>query len=285
MAISLISCKTLLSELATDPRAYSIIDAREFDAFDAGHIPGAVSIAWENWCSEPPNGCERAFRQPGYWGLLADPIGGRFARDLSELGLSNSRRVVVYGQGADSWGTEGRIAWMLLYLGAGQVFMLDGGWQNWLVGGGPIAYDRPTTVAPSEFRINIDGKRRAHLERLAPLCIERQLPLLVDTRSAWEFAGTGPDYHRRNGHLPNSVLFPFESLYDQTGCFISRERYMQLAAPQILSAELLIAYCEVGVRAATFALLHEAYTGKTVPLFDGSLVEWASYRSLPVLTT
>jgi 3-mercaptopyruvate sulfurtransferase SseA len=46
----------------------------------------------------------------------------------------------------------------------------------------------------------------------------------------------------------------------------------------------IVAYCEVGVRASLFALLHEAYTGRLVSVFDGSAVEWALNSGLALKT-
>ena len=106
---------------------------------------------------------------------------------------------------------------------------------------------------------------------------------MIDTRTALEFQGVPTDYYTRNGHIPRSVLFPFDSLFERTGQFISKEQYLKIAPPEIFQSVGLVAYCEVGVRAACFAILHEAYTGKTVPVYDGSLVEWHSYNALPVL--
>lgn len=40
-------------------------------------------------------------------------------------------------------------------------------------------------------------------------------------------------------------------------------------------------YCEVGVRASTYALLLEAYTGRVLPVYDGS--EISGEKALPLL--
>jgi 3-mercaptopyruvate sulfurtransferase SseA len=44
-----------------------------------------------------------------------------------------------------------------------------------------------------------------------------------------------------------------------------------------------VTYCEVGVRAAAVAVLHEALTGREAAAYDGSLMEWGLDPALPVL--
>jgi len=240
-------------------------------------------MRWENWCGQPPSDSYSLLSEPGYWGLMADPFSRQLANILSAIGLSNRQKIVVYADGQFSWGAEGRVAWMLLYLGAQNVSILAEGWRGWVADGGPVECEGRLCLNPTDFHVRPVLSRRARLTELVPLYKQGRLPLLVDTRSTREFGGEALDYHERNGHLPGSILFPFEHLFNADGSLISRERYLQIAPPEIRSARNLVAYCEVGVRASTFALLHEVYTGRTVPVFDGSLVEWAHYKVLPVL--
>src|SRR5262249_10227295 len=109
------------------------------------------------------------------------------------------------------------------------------------------------------------------------------VPCMVDTRSAPEFRGDCYQYIPRPGRLPASVLFDYEDLFQPDGTFVSRQQYLLLAPDEIVSGRRFLVYCEVGVRSATFALVHEAYTGQVVPVFDGSLMEWSLAPELPVL--
>lgn len=49
-----------------------IVDARTRTEYDAGHIPGAIWMRWEEWCSTAPVPAGSIVRQPGYWGALRD---------------------------------------------------------------------------------------------------------------------------------------------------------------------------------------------------------------------
>jgi thiosulfate/3-mercaptopyruvate sulfurtransferase len=190
---------------------------------------------------------------------------------------------VVYADGQRSKGREARIAWMLLYLGARAVALLDGGWQGWLAHAG-VVERRRTLPLPGQFVIAVQPHRRCSLSDLLAAHRDGTSQLLVDIRSPREFAGRVHRYQPRMGHLPAARLVPFTALFHPGGRYLDRRRYHDRILPLVKRAVPLIAYCEVGVRACTFALLHEVYSGDAVPVYDGSLMEWALDPALPVCT-
>ncbi len=282
MQIEIISADHLIVQLKQGAD-YSIVDARTSEEFGRGHVKGAVSMLWEEWCRKPPTDCAAALTEPGYWGLLADPVAESFAERLSAAGLSNSKPVAVYADGPASKGREGRIGWMLLYLGAEKIFLLDGGWSVWLNADGETEFGAATKRKAGDFRIDIHEKRRVMFAQLKESLQDNSLPLMVDTRTHNEFAGRCYDYQPRKGRLPNSLLIPFKDLFAENGLFISKEPFLERCAQQINGADNIVTYCEVGVRAAAFALMYEMYTGKVVPVFDGSVMQWAYDHELPMV--
>lgn len=249
------------------------IDARGRRAYAEGHIPGAIRMGWEDWCEPAPDHAGPIIGQKGYWGVL-DPLREDALRErLEATGLSSERPVVVYGDGPRTRGREGRIAWMLLYLGASDVSLLDGGWTAWLKVGGAAERE---TASPSRgrFEVRIDPRRRCTLAELLGAYDADPPPLPIDTRSREEFLGEQDEYLPRRGRLPGAILAPFTELFDEDGSFRS--------PPPVPSTARKIAYCEVGVRAALFALLHEIHTGEVVPVYDGSIMEWSLHAELPM---
>jgi rhodanese-related sulfurtransferase len=111
----------------------TILDARPAREYRRGHVPGAIRIDW------------KAFREGrGRTGKLPADL-GRVATELAALGVDSNRAVVVYGDARQGWGEEGRIVWMLTYLGHPHVSLLDGGWAAWLAAKQPAsdARERP----------------------------------------------------------------------------------------------------------------------------------------------
>ncbi len=108
------------------------------------------------------------------------------------------------------------------------------------------------------------------------------MPTMIDARSPSEYAGHSYDYQPRRGRLPGAVNMPFTDLFDEAGNYVTKNAYFERLPPQIFNADRRVAYCEVGVRSCLFALLHEIYTGQVVANFDGSAMEWALNRTLPM---
>lgn len=281
--VGFISVSELIGATEAGGTDIQLVDARTRDEFVQAHIPGAVLLEWEDWCEAAPPSAGAQIAQPGYWGKLADPLQCEAARRLSQCGLNSSSPIVVYADGIPSKGRDGRAAWMLLYFGAAQVFLLNGGWAAWC-GAGGVTTAEGTIVQPGIFALCRRDERRITLDQLTAELAGGGVSL-IDTRCVAEYVGDCYDYQPRKGHLPNSVLFPFQDYYESDGnSFATGQNYRaKLArAGHELDGGNLVSYCEVGVRAGTMALLHEIYTGQIVRVYDGSILEWSHHRDLPM---
>jgi thiosulfate/3-mercaptopyruvate sulfurtransferase len=251
-----------------------VIDARREDDYQRGHIPEAIWLGWERWCEPAPAHASPVLQQQGYWGVLREARPQEYGGLLAARGVSSDRPIVVYGDGPRTRGRDGRIAWMLLYLGAPAVLLLDGGWSGWLACGGRSA-SVATQVRPGHFTVDVQHQRRRTLSELRLILASGTLPRFVDTRSHAEFDGDVQAYLPRRGHLPGATLVPFTTLFDTQDRFVGKDAYHDFLPPTLLEASDIVSYCEVGVRASLFSLLHEIYTGQVVPVYDGSLMQWS----------
>src|SRR6187402_489861 len=84
-------------------------------AYDGGHIPGAVKIDWKKDLQDP---VRRDFVNQEQFSAL-----------LSERGISNDDKVVLYG-GNNNWFAAYAYWYFKLY-GHGDVVLLDGGRKKW----------------------------------------------------------------------------------------------------------------------------------------------------------
>jgi thiosulfate/3-mercaptopyruvate sulfurtransferase len=87
-----------------------ILDARSPLDFSVSHAPGAISVQWQDF----------AHSEAGFRGILLDDEFS-LARRLSLWGIDPETPVLVLGNGPNGKGEEGRVAWMLKYLGVKNV--------------------------------------------------------------------------------------------------------------------------------------------------------------------
>jgi len=262
-------------ELARLLGTVSVLDARE--AFPKGHVPGAQPMDWRDFTLEKPGLVNLIAGEPARWGKVP-PADDALRDRLRALGLSNGRTIVVVGD-PDGWGEEGRIAWNLLYWGAGDVALMDGGFPAWKAAGGAVEKGAPRAVPPGNFTLRLRPERRADLDAVR-LALRNRRPPLLDARTAKEFAGERMKGQKRGGHLPGARLVPYRSLYRPDGRYVSADELARLAG--LGDRKEAISYCTGGVRSALLAVLLEARLGVAAADYDGSLWEWSAHEELPL---
>lgn len=83
-----------------------IVDARSAFEFAMTHLPNSVHINWKHYAQN---------QAPAPGRLLPEPE--KLARRLALKGLTPGQPVIVVGDALEGEASEGRIAWMLFYLG------------------------------------------------------------------------------------------------------------------------------------------------------------------------
>lgn len=87
-----------------------ILDARPAFEYSMARIPRSLNINWVDFSERDP--MSRGWPQKDSFAA---------ARRLARMGISPESKVVVFGLGPDGQGEEGRIAWLLAYLGVENV--------------------------------------------------------------------------------------------------------------------------------------------------------------------
>ncbi len=275
-----------LQELVLQDDGLVLLDTREELEFSEGHIEGAISNQWFEWCAKAPSSAKSTLFEQGYWGNLDVESIEKVEKAIGDLGITNGGTVVVYSAGIASKGREGRLAWMLLYFGLEEVYILDGGYNAWLNAKGEVS-QKSVLPQKAKFKVALQPHRRVELADVKKILAEDSgtCPLLVDTRSPLEFDGRLYDYQPRMGHIPRSVNIWFDRYFAEDGRFIGKEKFLSLLESEGATSNVKASYCEVGVRAATFSLLYELATGDVLPVYDGSLMEWSHHSDLTVISS
>ncbi len=230
-----------------------VVDSRSFGEYRAGHVPGAVLMDWRDYRESATTFGQRLLGISD--GQVCTDV-RKLQTRLSALGLREDLPILVYG-GESRWGEEGRIAWNLLYWGAKDVRLLDGGWRAWKKSGpqlSQIVHEKKTFLVRlvPERRMDFDAARTASANK----------NFIVDVRTSAEL---------RDGKIPNARHLPDARLYRADGTFPIASELAALL-PGIDSAEGF--YCAGGVRSALAAMLVEARFGKIMRNYDGSMWDW-----------
>lgn len=260
----------------------SVLDARDAGTFRKGHLPGSRRVDWRDFSEQRPGALTLLFGDASRWGRLVPP-GPSLTSRLRRLGIRGDRAVLVVGDPA-GWGEEGRIAWSLLYWGAQEVLLLDGGFAAWTSDPArPFERGDPKAGPAGDFVVRLRPERRIEREALLS-AVKSGGRTILDARDRAEYEGKRLHGQRRGGHLPGARLVPFRSLRREDGSYLDAEALAALVGP-LGGPAAPVTYCTGGVRSSLLSVLIEARLGILSPNYDGSLWEWSADPSLPLVTT
>ncbi len=208
------------------------------------------------------------------------PSAEQFSAVVSEKGVSDDSRVVLYSSGNMMWST--RVCWMFLFFGFNRVAVLNGGWDKWHrelrpVSSGPCAY------ASGAFTATLRPDLIASRQEVEKAISESGVCTLF-TLSPEVYHGTSKRHSGRPGHIPGSLNDYYRNLVDpDTGTFLDpadlRERFATLG---VFKKDRVITYCGGGIASTLTALALRLAGHQDVAVYDGSLREWAADPSLPL---
>ena len=223
---------------------------------DAGykvHITGAVNVPHSSLCNDVP---VRTMLKPS----------AEMAKMLGAQGISTDKTIVVYDEGSGKY--AGRMYWILKYLGAPNVKMLDGNLNAWKAKRKPIT-GSPTNAKAATFTAKVDEAQLAKMDEVKK-AIGNASYVLVDARTPEEHAGTA-ETELRKGHIPGAVNVNYETVMDGNGVLKSNDALKALFESKgITKDKTAIVYCETSVRAGVVYLALKGLGYPNVKVYDGA---------------
>lgn len=267
----LIDCETLQGRLGKPDTV--IIDVRGKAAYEfGGHIPGAVHTTWHDYSD--PNAVAKG---------LIDPDMKRMEQKIRALGINDDSQVVIYSNPFDNWGDEGRMFWMLEYLGHRNLRILDGGWVKWIDERRPFEHGR-VTPNPGTFR----AKPASHVlttKEVLKALVKKPHPdtVIVDARSLEEYLGKEVSGIPRPGHIPSAIHLAWNGFLNKDATVKDLSTIRASLEEKGLEPEKeIICYCTGGVRSAWLYFVLKLAGYQKVSNYPGSWWEWSRDFACPV---
>lgn len=229
-----------------------IIDTRSNALYTAGHIKNAVNLLTSTF-------------DIGGTGIDSMDLktASEIATILGNAGVSNNAKIIVYGADVDA--NAGRIFWMLEYLGATDVHVLDGGYAKWTSDNRAMVTTATTLSTATFTTSSIDSAKLALKADVLAHYADTVNYAIVDSRNATDYA---------TSHIPNAINI-------LVGDFLNADKTVKsytdlktfLDGNGITSGKTVITHCYVGYRSGQeyFVL---RLMGFNVSNYDGSWTEW-----------
>ncbi len=267
-----------LAKHLNDPKVVLLHIARERAHYEAGHIPGARFVAW-NEIIATRNGVANEL-----------PPVEQLQKLFERLGVGDEARIVVYGDAAGL--SAARAYFTLDYLGHGErTALLDGGLEKWKAEKRPLSTEAPE-IKPAHFTVRLNPQLLVSLEVMRDLSwiaahSDQPEVMLIDSRPANDYAGSPALEGRpRTGHIPGSVnIYWMQHLRSREDPQLLpvtelRKLYEAVGARP---GQKMVTYCNTGVQ-ASHSYFVAKYLGYDVAMYDGSFSEWSKAEGTPVTT-
>lgn len=198
---------------------------------------------------------------------------------LGQKGISNSSTILLYDNGSSKY--AGRMYWILKYMGASNVKIIDGGMKGWRMARGPVTKN-PTKIVAKTFIAKLNPAIYASMADVNK-AIGNSGYTIVDSRSAEEFNGVATT-SLRIGHIPSAVNLDYKRVLTEKGMVKSIGQLSLLFNEVGISKnKTIILYCESNVRAGILFAVLKGMNYPNVKVYDGAYLQWQSVDSNKVI--
>jgi thiosulfate/3-mercaptopyruvate sulfurtransferase len=251
----------------------SAIDGGGAEAYQKGHIPGAVH-------SDYDKGGWRVTRGGVPFMLPTLP---ELEKLIGELGIDEDTHVVVVPAGVHytDFGAAARTYWTLKVTGVSKVSILDGGTAAWQAEGNATE-SGPSKPSPKIFTATLNKALLAESGEVQKI-EQAGSATLIDARPASFFVGKErAPAAKAYGHIPGAVNVDSATFYDAKANRLKPQAELAAIAAALPGGPA-VTYCNTGHWAATdWFVLSELIGRKDVRLYYGSMVDWTSDPARPL---
>ena len=254
----------------------ALIDVRTREAYDTGHLPGAISVPAHVWRTGKPMyslyHVDSDQRKP--YSVT------RYEKMLGYRGISQIDEVIIYGDPEDY---QTLIPVFILdWLGHRKLHYVDGNvLEEWIELGGMPTLKSGFRDATTYNANNVRTQALWYKEDVAR-ALKNDDVILWDCRTDGEFKGkVAVQNVKRAGHIPSARHIYFEELYRDPDKYQTRfysELKIMLAKPNINMdpEKQIVIYSHDGSRAAYCYLVLRMMGYERVAIYEHSWLEWGN---------
>jgi thiosulfate/3-mercaptopyruvate sulfurtransferase len=266
-------------ESAQKIRFRAIVDVREPEEYEKEHILGAVNLP-VNAFLEAKDGIPFQMK----------PL-DELIEVISSLGVRQDEPILIYSSSKLPifYANVARLFFVLEYLGYNKVFVLNGGFEEWVKRKLPTsnkkglsprirlrAYPDTSLIVDKAFVLKILGNPEYQVFDVRP--------------SEYYFGVLAQPFYPRPGHIPTAFSLPYEFFFKKTqdGHFVfktAEEIDTILKAVVSPTAKTFVLYCNTGREASLgyFIFRLMGYPKEKLKVFEGSFAVWSRDTTLPVV--
>ena len=224
-------------------------------------IPGAVFFDIDK-IADPDSGLPHMLPAPEV-----------FEQHASVLGINNDHLIVVYdGPGLFS---APRVWWTFKVMGASDVRILTGGFDNWKANNLPIETGNPNPPLARIFHASFQPENVVSQQEVQQ-ALNDPKTVILDARPNARFLGKAPEPRPglRSGHIPGSRSLPFDQVMNGNELKSPAELDKLFSSMGIGKDRPIVTTCGSGVTAAVLTLALRESGRENTRLYDGSWAEW-----------
>jgi len=241
-----------------------VVSAQSDKNYGVSHIKDAIHLDHKT-----------LYKEGDPQGMLKSPE--EIAKILGDLGISNTNTIVIYDGAKNKYAA--RVYWILKYLGAENVKLLEKDMKAWRGARVPLTRapgkGKATTFTPNVNKdIIVDmAWVKSH--------IGNPDVAIVDVRAPGEFAGNEKD---SPGHIKGAVNLNWETLVNEQGVLKDKATLESLLKSAGVTADkTIVFYCATSVRAGLPFLVTKSILGfPNVKVYDGAINEWKTNAANPI---
>lgn len=269
--INLISPEELLDNI--DHKNLVLVDCRfslmdkEYSkkCYEKEHIKGARRIDLETELSSTVR--EHGGRHPL-------PSIDSLKDTFDNLGINNDSVIVAYDEG-DLAGPS-RLWWVLKYLGHNEVYILNGGINEYKKIGGKTD-NQPVLYKRGNFIPNVNENLKVDMQYVREKLQDKDVAI-IDSRENIRYIGEHEPIDKRAGHIPGALnYFWMDVLKKDEECIkLKSKEELNKHFEALRKYKEVIVYCGSGITASPNSLaLNEI--GIANKVYAGSFSDWISY--------